>query len=55
MVNIEFINSKAKSPGIIAKLKTSTYQKGMNILYKTDTGNNKNILPFPIYNLLFPR
>ena len=35
-MNIDFINSNAKSPGIIAKLKTSRYQNSANILYKID-------------------
>ena len=55
MVNIDVINSNAKSPGIIAKLKTSSYQNGVNILYKIDMSSNSNILPFCIYRVLFPR
>ena len=47
-VNINFINSNAKSPGTIAKLKSSSYQNSVNILYKMDTGSNNNILPFCI-------
>ena len=46
MVNIDFINCNAKSPGIIAKLKTSNYQSSADISYKIDTGSNSNIL-FP--------
>ena len=34
MVIIDFINSNAKSPGVIAKLQTRIYQNNANILYK---------------------
>ena len=54
-VNIDFINSNAKSPGIIAKLNTSSSQKPANISYKMDTGSNSHILPFYTYKILFPR
>ena len=43
IVNIDFINSNAKSLGIIAKFKTSSYQNSNNISYKIHTGNNSNI------------
>ena len=36
MVNINHINSNAKSPDIIAKLKTSIYQNSVKISYKVD-------------------
>ena len=55
IVNIAFINSNAKSPGIIQKLMTSSYQNSENISYKTDTGSNSNTLPFHIYKIIFPR
>ena len=54
IVNIDFINSNAKSLGIIAKLKDS-YQNSTNISYKIDMGSNSNILPFHIYKIIFPR
>ena len=54
MVNTNFINYNAKSPGIIAKLKTGSYQKSMPISYEVDIDNNSNILPFCIYETLFP-
>ena len=49
-VNIDFINSNAKSPGIIAKLKTSSYQNSVNVTYKISTGNNSVISPFVYTN-----
>ena len=42
VVNIDFINSNAKSPNIIAKLKISGYQNSVNISYKIDIGSNSN-------------
>ena len=55
MLNINFIKSNTKSPGLIAKLKTSSYQNIVKISYKVDIGSNSNILPFHIYKILFPR
>ena len=55
MVNIDFINSNAKSPGIIEKLKTSRYQNIVNILYKIDIGCNSNNLPFHLFKIIFSR
>ena len=55
MVNINIINSNAKIQGIIAKLKTSSYQNSANISFKTDIGSNSNNLPFHIYKIIFPR
>ena len=55
MVNIAFTDTNAKTPGIIAKLKTSSYQNSVNILCKIDTASISNILPFCIYKFLFPR
>ena len=54
-VNINFINSIAKSQGIISKLKTSSYQNSAKISYKVDTDSNSNILPFHLYKSHFPR
>ena len=50
-VNIKFFNSYSKRPGIIAKLKTSSYQHSAKI----DTGTITNILSFCVYKILSPR
>ena len=42
MVNISFVNSNVKSPGIIEKLETSSYQNSVNTSYEIDTGSNGN-------------
>ena len=55
IVNIDIINSNAKSPDITAKLETSIYQNSANILCKIDMGSHSNILPFHKYKILFPR
>ena len=55
MVNIDFINSDVKSPGIIAQVETSSYQISANISYKIDMGSNGIILPFCKHKILFPR
>ena len=55
MVGIDFINSNAKSQGIKAKLKPSSYKISVNISCKIDTGSNSKILQFHIYKCLFPR
>ena len=54
-VNIKLINSDAKTPRVIAKLKTSSCQKSVKISYKVDTDSNSNILSFCIYKILFLR
>ena len=46
MLNTDIINSNVKSPGIIAKLETSSYHISANILYKIEMGSNTNIIPF---------
>ena len=51
-VNIDFINSNVKCPGIIARLETSSYQ---NISYTIGMGSNNNILPFCKYKIPIPR
>ena len=43
MVNINCINSNARGPGIIAKLKLISYQNSVKISYKEDTGSESNI------------
>ena len=55
MVKINFINSQAKSPGIIANFKTSSYQNSAKISHKVDRDRDSNILPFCLYKILFPR
>ena len=55
MVNTDIIHSNAKCSGTIAKLKTSSFHNSINVSYKIDTGNNSNMLPFHIFEILFPK
>ena len=54
-VNIDYINSNSKSPGIIAKLKDQLPKQCKHLVKKIDMGSNSNILPFHIYKFLFLR
>ena len=54
-VNIEFLTQNHKSPGIVAKLKTSSYPDSEKISFKIGTDSNSNILPCGAYKILFPR
>ena len=51
----DLIHSNAKSSGIRAKLKTSSFHKVIKISYKIDTGSNSSMLPFHIFKILFPK
>ena len=54
MVNIDNFIFNVKRSCIAAKLKTSSFYSGINILYKLDIGSNSNRLPFYIFKILFP-
>ena len=54
-VNTDIIHSNSRHPGIIAKLKTSSFLNSINVLYRIDTDSNSSKLPFCIFKILFPK